>query len=347
MKQGLLYSLFIIILFSACEEVYFPKIDEVDNAIVVDARLEAGRYDNLIVLTQTQGFYNEYKNYPELSGASVTLLDNEGGEFVLPEVETGKFKVNKQLKEDNQYKIRIDYGGNTFESEYENVPGVPKLDSIYGIPEVKTIAPGGSGSSDDFRKVSGVQLYANLTSTVATPNFRFTAEKVLQSYWAQDLGGDLIMHYYWKKTVAQGIFNIAAPPEYSASNKIEKHPLYFIGRSAYLEDEQEFAGWILVLYQHSISKSTYDYYEDLNAQLDADGRIFDPIYVQARNNFTCLTNSDEIILGNFEISQKVETRYYIRYLSPELGYKIKELDDRSPIPWRGETIDEYPDFWAH
>lgn len=355
MKWAVLYSVLFGILFSACEEVYYPKIDKVNNRIVADARIEMDRNDNVIVLSQTQGFYSGNYQYPEVSGARVTLLNDEGNEYVLPEIETGKFHVNVEIQEEQQYKVRIEYDNDIFESEFEKVPGVPKLDTVYGVPTTKTVAPGGSGSSNDFRTVEGVQLYADMLATEQTPNYRFTAERVAEYYWVEEIGDPedpsnpiviQILHFYWDKNVIADNFNIAAPPEYSSSKNIIKHPLFYIEQSMDLEPDSVFTGWIVVLHQHGISNAVYNYYNDLNDQLDADGRIFDPVYIQARNNFTCVNNKDDIILGNFEISRKTETRYFISYISKEVGYRIEELSNRSPISWHGETINDPPDFWA-
>lgn len=347
MKRFIVYSLLISLLLSACEEVYFPNIDEVESVIVAEARIEMGSNDNRIVLTQTQGFNDDSNQYAQVNGGKVTLIDDTGSEFKLPEIESGEFLVNVNIQKERQYQVRIEYDGNIFESEFEKVPGVPELDTVYGIPTTKILSEGGLSSSDDFREVEGVQLYADMKSTDTTSNYRFTGERVLETYWPEESLFAPKDHFYWKKTVVADNFNIAAPPEYSNTKNIIKHPLYFVNKGTYLEEDHLLVGWILVVYQHSISESAYNYYNDLNAQLHADGRIFDPIYVQARNNFTCVNNKDELILGNFEISQKSETRYFVRYISDEAGYKIRELSDRSPIPWSGETLNITPPFWAN
>jgi len=330
--------------------VYLPDIDEVANVIVADARIEVGSDNNMVVLTETQSFNSSFYKYPEVRGGKVTLIDDTGSTFELPQLETGKFHVNVDIKEERQYKVQVEYKDNMFESEYEKVPGIPRLDTVYGIATTKIFAPGGAGSSADFRTVEGVQLYADMKATEETPNYRFTADKVAEYTWEEG-GGDSFMspiiHFYWEKSVVSENFNVAAPPQYSTSNSIKKHPLFFVGRSIQLEPDSAFTGWILVLYQHGISNSSYNFYNDLNAQLNADGRIFDPVYVQARNNFKCVNNDNEAILGNFEISRKTETRYFVRFISDKSGYRVEELNDRSPIPWNGETIDTPPDFWAN
>lgn len=346
MKRLLIYCFVIATLISGCEDIYTPDIDDVSDAIVVDARIVKGRTDNYIRLTKSQGFNDEINGYPAATDGKVFLIDNVGNETELPEVNDGEFYVSTNLVSEQEYKIKIEYGSNIFESEFEKVPPVPTLDSVYGIPEVKVLIVAGANDADDFKEVQGVQMYADMKSTPEISNYHFTAEKVLEYVWYETVGMNQILHYYWKKSTAGGVLNIAAPPEYSSSKDIKKHPLFFFNKSVSMEGDNIMMGWIMVLHQHAISESAYKYYKDLNAQLDSEGRIFDPVYVQARSNIKCTSNSKELVLGNFEISNEVEHRYFIRFISEKSGYKIQESFDRSPIPWRGETIDVPPPFWV-
>lgn len=346
MKRLVIYFVVLSWVFAGCEDVYVPDIDDVGSVIVADARIVNGRFDNYITLTESQGFNDNFNDYPSVLGGEVFLIDDEGKEYKLPEHGEGRFYVYPELQAAREYMIQIKYGGNTFESSFEKVPGTPVLDSVYGIPESKVLEVSGANDADDFRTIPGVQIYADMKSTPEMPHYRFTAEKVLEYTWSEVVGFNYIIHYYWNKSVAGGIFNIATPPEYSSSRSIIKHPLYFFKRSVLLEEDSIMTGWIMVLYQHAIFEQAYSYYDDLNAQLDSEGRIFDPVYVQARSNIKCTSDPDEIVLGNFEISNVTEHRYLIKYVSEKEGYRVEKILDRSPIPWRGETIDIPPDFWV-
>lgn len=347
MKKLIIYLVILVLTFAACEDIYTPDIDDVGNVIVADARIVKGSSTNFIKLTQSQGFNDDFTTYPPIAGASVKLIDNAGNDYDLTEATDGNFYVHVELEEDREYKITIDFDGNGFESEYEKVPPIPRLDTVYGIPETKTVEVAGSNDVDDIRKVDGVQLYADIAINSEIPNYRFTASNVKEYTWHESTDFYDIMHFFWQTYPAGGIYNIAAPPEYSSSIDIFKHPLYFFSQSVSLEEDHYLTGFIMVLYQHAISGSSYNYYKDLNAQLDAEGRIFDPVYVQARSNIKCTTGTEKVILGNFEISNVVEHRYFVKYVSEEFGYRVEEVLDRSHIPWRGETIDVPPDFWVH
>ena len=345
MKRLLLYNLVLLLLFSACEDIYNPDIDTIGNVIVADARIEKGSSRNYITLTQSQNFNVDPKSYVPVNGAELFLIDNLGIEYELPESEAGQFYVPVDVQSELEYKLKIVHGGKTFESEFESVPPAPALDTVYGVPETLILEVAGDNDADGFKELQGVQIYADMKSTPEMPNYRFTAENVLEFIWNEVKDMSDIMHYYWSKSVAGGIYNIAAPPEYSTSKEIIKHPLFFYKKTVHLEGDSAMVGWIMVLYQYAISESSYTYYKDLNTQLDSEGRIFDPVYVQARSNLRCVNDDQEVILGNFEITNKTEHRYFIRFISEQQGYEVREVDDRSPIPWNGHTIDVPPPFW--
>ena len=351
MKRLLLYCLFFAVLFSGCEDVYTPDIDTVDNVLVADARITFGQKNNLVKLYNSVGFYQSEGDSEGISGATVKLLDNNGGETVLTDIGDGNYHLDENLNAGLSYKLHIEKDGDIFESGFETIPKLPALDTVYGKEEVLVVQQGGQNNVDDFRQIEGVQLYADITSNPQMPWYRFTARKVLQYTYPviiMEMGEPLEETMYaWKSYYPKGIFNIAAPPGYSSSTDIYKHPLFFMEKAIKNEPDHAFAGWILILYQHGISQTAYNYYNDLNKQLSSEGKLFDPLYVQARNNLKCLTNQEQLILGNFEIETINETRYFVKFISEEIGYTIRPITEFYDIPLNGEQLISPPDFWEY
>ena len=150
--------------------------------------------------------------------------------------------------------------------------------------------------------------------------------------------------YAWKSFYPKENFNIAAPQEFSSSTAILKHELTFLTKNPYVMGGR-FAGWILILYQHGLSESAYNYYDDLNNQINAQGRLFDPLYVQARGNIKCTGDSTQIILGNFEIANITEHRFFVQYMSGSEVYFFKPIPYFYDISDSGALFAEKPDFW--
>jgi len=351
LKKIITYNLILLSLIVSCEDVYDPKIDAVENVIVADARIEYGNSFNTIVLSESRGFNEEDLGFLPVSGGKLTIIDNEGGENTLTEIEDGKFMVDFNLNRELSYKLKVEYKGDIFESTFESVPKPPVLDTVYGIVETKIIQSGGENNVNDFREVRGLQLYADILSETENPYYRFTARSIMQYTYpviTYFMGEEIVETMYaWNSYYPMGAFNLASPPEYSNSTEIHKHPLFFLPNRGYVAGDKIFSGWILIMHQHGLSKSAHGYYNDLNNQLESDGKLFDPLYVQARSNIKCTNNNEQLILGNFEISASKEYRYYIKFLSDKLGYYIKPIPYFYDIPLRGEQLSQVPDFWEY
>lgn len=347
MKRFLTYCLFLMVVFSACEDIYTPEVDTVESALVVEARIVTGNDNNYVKLTETISFNEERFNYPQAGGAKVSIFDDLGNEYVLNETIDGVFPVKFQVKNDRLYKINISYQGEEYESSFEQVPPVPSLDTVYGYPEEKVIIETGSNNVNDFRKSSGVQLYGDITHEKDLPYYRYTGRKIMQYTYLVPVGEIEEIMYGWKSYASNDVFNIAAPPQYSASTDILKHHLWFLEEKVALDSGIYFSGWILILYQHGLSETGYNYYKDLNNQLESEGRLFDPLYVQARGNMVCTSNKNKLVLGNFEISTITEHRFFVRYYDPKYGYYIKPIPYFYDIPWSGEQLGVRPDFWEY
>lgn len=350
MNKLIIYYVLLVIALTGCEQIYTPEIESRESVIVADARIVAGKTDNFIRLYESRGFNDESNKYPNIVGAQVYIIDSNDNTIKLTESANGIFPVQLNLNPDSEYKIRIEYSGNSYESSYEPVPEIPDLDTVYGIAGTKIIQQSGDNNVNDFKEVAGIQLYADILHKSELPFYKFTARKVLQ-YTYPVLDEELIWQtmYVWLSTYPGDLYNIAAPPEYSTSTDILKHPLFFMEQSvkASVDSGYYFAGWILILNQYGLSESGYNYYDDLNSQLGSEGRLFDPLYVQARNNLKCINDSKQLILGNFEISSYKEHRYFVQFVSHNTGYVIKPIPYFYEIPLSGQQMTYPPDFWEY
>lgn len=344
MKKTILYGFLFLGMFTACEDVYTPDIDAVDNMLVVDARIVRGQSGGVITMHETRGF-NEPANYAKPTGALVSIVSSDGTVTELDTVRQGSTSVSMNFELGIEYKLKIEYKGETYESAFEPVPAVPQIDTVYGIAKTEITRPDGGKDVNDFREVEGVQLYADITGAKESPYFRFTARRVLQYTYPVKVGELTETMYGWESFYPHENYNIAAPAEYSSSTDIIKNPLYFLPKKLIRKPEHSFAGWILILQQYAISKNAYSYYKDLNSQLDSEGRLFDAVYVQARNNLKCTSDPNKTILGNFEIASVNETRYFINFISKSDGYLVKKIPFPYWISSNGEQLMERPDFW--
>ena len=342
----------VLLFFTACESVYDPEVELVGNVLVVDARLVYGQQENKIILQYSAGF-NKEDRFDPVTTARVIISDRWGMEYNTVQHEPGVYTLQGQLDSTRQYKLIISAEGEIYESELEAIPPVPAIDTLYSDHAELWARPGGENSSNEFIKTPGQQLYVDIYNDTGKAYFKFTAQNILQYYFTFDtiLYGQStrLNKYGWKSFYPQELFNIAGPAVYSSKVDVKKHPVeFFLYNDKSLLQVNEFGlGWIYIMHQYSISESAYNFYSDVNSQLNANGKIFDPLYVQARNNIKCVSDPNKIILGNFEIANHREYRFFVHLNQNTGDHIIRPIEEFYEIPPSGIKSVMIPWFWEN
>ena len=346
MKQLYIY-LVLLILAVSCESVYIPDLDEAPGLLVVDARLSLGS-ENRIYLYKSKGF-NEPDVFEPVS-AIVQLHDDQGQTYNIMQDTPGQYKMNFVLDTARLYWLYIIWEGERYRSVLpEAVPSEPKIDSAYIESYEKWVQPGGETDAGSFLRTQGQRLYVDINDNQPA-YYRFTSRLILQYSFPFDtvIGTPVTLtKYCWTSFYPDVLFNIAGPSDYSSKMHIRKHPAEFFPYYdfGFLGSDERGEGWIYIMQQHKISEQAYRYYNDLNIQLGAKGKIFDPLYVQARSNLECITNPDKIVLGNFEISRVRQNRYFIKMNTVTGVHKVRPIHQYYAIPERGINSMYKPYFW--
>jgi hypothetical protein len=280
--------------------------------------------------------------------AIVQVQDDRGETINTIQDKPGVYLLHASLDPNRKYRLYIIASGDTYVSAYEPVPGEPRIDSVYIEYFEKWVHPGGETDVGSFIKRTGQQFYIDIHDDKAS-YYRFTSRLVLQYTFPFDtlIGTPVkLLKYCWKSYYPNELFKLASPSEYTAGNDIIKFPSEFLGYyDGYLEQNQRGEGWIYIMDQYRISESSYRYYNDLNSQLGPRGKIFDPLYVQARNNLTCISDPEKIILGNFDISRHHEHRYLVKLNRGLEINTIRKIFQNHNIPERGIRPMYKPYFW--
>ena len=351
--KRVIYILLLVLAFAACEEIYLPDIDQMDNVLVIEAMLRADKEVNSIYLYKSRNFNNPDITYPRVGGATVFLIDNEGYTLNCPETTPGIYTLFGYLDPEKSYRLIIDLEGERYVSDMQMVPEKPRLDSVYADRAYQVSVDGTANSSDAIVKEYGVQVYSDMHQRNSLSHYRFYGRKVIQYLDTYDTVIEGMPEtrpiYIWRSIYPKGIFNIAGPPEYSTEKSVFKHSLEFFenGYTKYMPDTMSFMGWVYIIDQFGINEDSYNYYKDLNQQLGAEGRIFDPVYIQLEGNITCETDPAKVVLGNFEITTYNEARYYLFYSNVLETFHLKKIEYFYDIPLRGYVKDIMPDFWEY
>ena len=365
MKKQIIYLSLLFLAITSCEEIYNPHLNVGDKYLVIEAKLYANNQHNQIRLYKSKSIEDTH-DYERISGATITLTDDKGVIINAIETETaGTYSLDYMLDQNRSYYISVQTGGEDYQSEYQSVPEIPSIDTVYGAYGKYIYTRGTSNSTDNIVTKNGVRLYADMSNNGKTNFYRFDGRMIMQYI----LEGIRTYTYGWKSYYPLGLFNIAGPAEYGTQKNIVKHPLEFFNNNFWdyiinqteLKDSFLFEGWIYIIDQYGINENTYNYYNDLNSQLNANGKIFDPVYLQIEGNIKCISNPDVVVLGNFEIVTHKEYRYFLYMRRDGQWFELRQIPyfyditEEGRIIWiqnGGIIIDPFgygwpPNFWEN
>lgn len=161
----------------ACEEVIDVDLQDAEPILVVDAWINNRIGENQIILLTTTLPYFSESVQPTISGASVTITDELGNNFVFNEVESGRYEWRPSIAqptigvEGTSFELSVLVNGSSYTS-MTTMGRVPEIDSISIEQEEQSAFI----SIDDF---------------------------YIAQFWATDLVGP--GDAYWIKTVKNGV----------------------------------------------------------------------------------------------------------------------------------------------
>lgn len=264
---------------SSCEDVVDIELNEFPESLVVDAWINDLPVDQVIVLSQTNNYFENVKT-PRISDAQVTVIRNNTTELVFESQGEGRYVYAGDIgKPGDTYELNIEFDGQQYCAKSE-MKRVPTVDSI-GVEFLE----------DEFIIEDG--LYTE--------------------FFARDFEG--LGDAYWIKTFKNGIFrdnpremNIASDAGFDGGTGIDG--VIFIPPIRELMNpiDDEFlpipweVGEMVRVEIHSITSEAFQWMEIARDQMiNGDNSIFALPVTNTRGNIS-MCNSEEIALGFFNVS---------------------------------------------
>lgn len=345
--------IFFSVLLVSCEDYYKPDLEVLPGAMVVEAHLTNDPNQNFVKLSIARNFYSESPE-EKITGARVELV--EGKDNILPATETneGYYTFPETPVPGRKYMLRINYLDDIFESDQVIMPPLPTIDTLYTKDTVEKSYQTGSTGNLMQIETSGRDICIDASITPDLEYYRFSWRAIAQWMYHFPLKGGPPQPslFGWISRYQTGKFDLAGPKQFSVSDKIESHPILFIGYDPYLylDSLAEIpSGYIVIINQYGISKESYDFHEKLNKQISAEGSLFDPVLTQLYGNIHCKTNPEKIVLGFFDLNSYRQYRYFMNIFgNSEMNFIIQRRINRYPdIPGRGYVELNPPVFWEY
>ncbi|MEO3403261.1 DUF4249 domain-containing protein [Mucilaginibacter sp. CAU 1740] len=291
----------LLIIITACKKPYNPKVvSSPDKFIVVEGIVNSGADSTFIKLSRTVPVNNTTVYNPE-TGALVTVEGEDNTTYPLANNGNGIYvSAGLNLNAAKKYRLRITTADNiVYLSNFEQVKVAPSIDSIgYAI------------------KSNGVQLYSNAhDATNDTRYYRFEYDEDWKFHAAYNtgleaIGKDIVsrakniyMCYTKDKSTNITIGSTAK----LGQDVLYQQPIAFIPSNS----EKISVRYSVLLKQYALTKEAYSFWEQLRANTERLGSIFDPQPSQSIGNIKCITDPSKIAIGYISIGTVQTKRAYI------------------------------------
>ena len=302
-----------LILFG-CVDPFQPETVTFESAIVVEASITDELKSQVIFLSRTFEFEAEG---PEAeSNANVEVIDSQGSVFEFVESEAGVYNSVQEFRAapGSEYSLRIvTNDGRSYSSSSAALPAQTRLDSIYAERII----------NDDG--VEGIGIFADsFDPTGNSQNYRYIYEetfKIIAPRWfAQDLvpdpeGGcgllieprDPIVQVCYGTDVSKNIIQFVTNG--LDEDRVSRFMVRFINRDNYIISHR----YSILVKQLIQSDASFDFYNTLKDFSGSESLFTDTQVGFLNGNVFPDDNSDEKVLGYFEVASSDERRIFINY----------------------------------
>jgi len=346
----------------ACSEPYDFKIKLNVDAIVVDGLITDKPETYRIKIHKASDYGNT--SYIPVQNANVSVSEDSGAEYIFLEDPgiPGDYISNISDftgKPGHTYTLKIHtLDGYDYKSSPQLLLPIQRIDSVYGEKAFEyNVNIDASGNYISY-KADGIAVFLDIrNNNDGNQNYRFMNSLYVQYTYQIPVMFSPFM-YGWKKYTAaipgDGMYlsNNAAG---MSMNEIKKLNFTFIpfDKSFYNiqflwqgVDITSMGRFTLLVKQYRMNEETSGYYTQIDKQMKAEGKLFDPITTQLNGNITCQTDPNKQAFGFFEASAKMSYVYtdesynWVQY--PVFRLREINLDN---IPESGETAVSPPYFW--
>ncbi|GAA5024411.1 hypothetical protein GCM10011506_08020 [Marivirga lumbricoides] len=338
--QSIYYLIFIIVLCSSCIDPFDPKLTNNDSRsqLVVEGLISNNNSVNIITLSRTSSVKGN-SGYERESGALVYIIDNDSNCYQLEEISSGRYATSPSdflTKLGNFYQLKVELNnGQKYESDFQELIVPDELDSLWFKSEEETFLSGNSivasevinfYTKNDIRRDPLYYRY-DYSGT-------FAFESVFQGSSACFKGGDRSaiktqdLICYRNETVNLPL-NIVSTEDLPINSESVIKVLTVVPSRQYS------IGYSMLITRYSLTSSFFHFLEQLKAQRDVGGSMFDPPPTEIVGNITNVNNPEDRAVGFFSTSSSTSKRLFI-----DSKFLKKEVRDPLNNENCGHNLDE-------
>ncbi|MDQ6901476.1 MAG: DUF4249 domain-containing protein [Bacteroidota bacterium] len=295
-----------LFVYIGCKKPYSPPAISVDNKfLVIDGSLvNSADSPSVITLSRTVKLTDTTQSFYPETGATVSVEDSSGGDYVFFETPNGMYKSPPlSLNSSDKYRLKITTAsGDQYASDYVQMQQTPPIDTITWQQQndvsiyLNTHDPSNITKYYRWDYVETWQNRSPLESELGVENgfiYYVTDRPLDQKYncWSTDNSTEILIGS--SVALNQDVINLA-PIALVPQNSVKINIRYSI-----------------LVKQYAITEKAYQYFQILKKNTENLGSIFDAQPTQLVGNIHSVKNPSEIVIGYFTASSVQQKRIFI------------------------------------
>jgi len=303
-KYLLAFSL-IFILFSCLDKIDLDVPAGLEDSIVIRGELIKGEPSTIVVYVG-RVFNFDLTSRTPFNARSVDLMDDSGNKMNIVSIQDGVHRHTfsladpVQVMEGGKYKIRVStFDGRTYESRLEEILPLPEKGKMKAVPSNITVL-NDRGQQEDLFAVQflldtpvDIEEREQNARLVWTPERTFKITDNLQT-----------VCYVTGNVNINDIFVLDGT--IFGTDTVKDIPL-----SQTLLSSDFFEGYYYTIYQKSVSKGAFDYWNQTKQVIERTGNLFEAPAGRITTNITNTENEEDDVFGYFMAYAQDTIRLYV------------------------------------
>jgi hypothetical protein len=295
-----------------CIDPFFPKLENFQSLLVVDALLTDEDAPAYVRITRTTETLDE--DMPMVTGAIVSITDDLGNSTSLIEVSEGNYKSDVLALRGaagREYTLRIRTAeGKEYESNACLLNEARDIDTVYFGQANQT--------ADDGEVQQGIRVYIDSKDPSEHKYYRWAYEE----WWKFNIPYPVTHKYVdqnniypipienvtcYKNRKSDEVLIQFSDPEVNA--EFIKKPVCFIASD---KSDRLLIQYCIEVSQYAISEKEYEFWRLTKEINESGGDIFDKQPFPIISNIHCVSDPDESVLGYFQVCGVKKKMIYIK-----------------------------------
>jgi hypothetical protein len=358
--KKIFFFFILIAVFISCSKVYEPDIESLAPFLVIEGSISTKPGTNYIFLSNSRP-YNENSYFSGQRGAEVIVTDDEGSVFEYTERGNGAYSLEMTeghtAEIGRTYTLRVTTSdGSVYESTPQKIVQSAPIKNLLCAADQQSILTENVYGEALEETFDGINVIVESDGILPSANYYLYSWKAYEEQHTLLNQGISYFDIYRHNSLNNKYSNIihTANADQYYNFQLRNEVVFFIIKGdmtnyvplypdSFILVDNFFEGLLINLQQKSISADVYTFYHDVENQLSAEGRLFDPISPQLVGNIKCTSDESVKVIGVFYASDITEKTSYF-YVNPRNRTYSRHIDSL-PELWLDTCSWGYPNGW--